>query len=174
MNLFKFKNSGIITAVDQETGFPAGSSIGAFRYKITDELESSLPFEISIFSTKAAGGKQKISLELEYTNDDSNPTPSVFTNISIFIKVTDEPKLIKMDDNSSSNLDSKSGMISWNIPSLSKEYNNSKGSEVSTKGDEWRNSSLQFYTTTEENTLFPLIVSFDYTGSAKSVFEIYE
>ena len=114
----EFKNNGTIVASDQETGFAPGSSLGAFRYKITDEVECSLPFEISIFATKAAGGKQKISLELEYTEDSDNEKSSEFSNINIFIKVTDEPKLIKIDDNSSSNLDSKSGMISWMITSL--------------------------------------------------------
>ncbi|CAI2374672.1 unnamed protein product [Moneuplotes crassus] len=72
----EFKNNGLIAASDKETGFAPGSSIGAFRYKITDEVECSLPFEISIFATKAAGGKQKISLELEYTEDADNERSS--------------------------------------------------------------------------------------------------
>ncbi|CAI2366781.1 unnamed protein product [Moneuplotes crassus] len=154
----QFKNDGVIVASDQEIGFAPGSSLGAFRYKITDEVESSLPFEISIFATKAAGGKQKISLELEYQEDTDNEKKSEFSNINIFIKVSDEPKLIKIDNNSTSNLDNKSGMISWMISALTEESSN---------------SLLQFYTTTEESMLFPLIVSFDYKGSAKSVFDIY-
>ncbi len=117
-----------------------------------------MPFEINIFPTKAAGGKTKISLELVYNEDEENTKPSTFSNINIFIKVKDEPKLIKISENSSSNLDNKSGMISWEIPSLTPEEDT---------------ALLHFYTTSEEDSLFPLIVSFDYTGSAKSVFDIY-
>ena len=148
----------MIIASDQETGFAPGSTINACKYKITDEVETQLPFEISIFTTKAAGGKSKISLELEYTEDDQNKTPSVFKDVSVLIKVSDEPKLIKIE-NSTSNLDSKAGMITWTTESLDETNNN---------------ALLQFFTTTEESHLFPLIVSFEYKGSAKSVFDIYE
>jgi len=157
INKGELRDTGVISASDQETGFAPGSKIDAFRYKITDEVEVSLPFEISIFSTKAAGGKQKISLELEHIETDDPSKPSAFTNINVLVKVADEPKLLKID-NSTSNLDQKSGMISWVTENLN-EVNN--------------NSVLQFYTTTEESTLFPMIVSFEYKGPAHSIFDIY-
>jgi len=75
----------------------------------------------------------------------------------VLIKVSDEPKLVKIE-NSTSNLDSKTGMITWMTEKLDNENSN---------------ALLQFFTTTEESHLFPLIVSFDYKGSAKSVFDIY-
>ena len=153
----EWRDRGVIIPSDEETGFAPGSTINACKYKITDEVEAQLPFEISIFTTKAAGGKSKISLELEYSEDDSNEKPSTFSDVNVLIKVSDEPKLVKIE-NSTSNLDSKTGMITWMTEKLDNENSN---------------ALLQFFTTTEESHLFPLIVSFDYKGSAKSVFDIY-
>mmetsp|Transcript_28839 Transcript_28839/g.25519 ORF Transcript_28839/g.25519 Transcript_28839/m.25519 type:complete len:179 (+) Transcript_28839:63-599(+) len=153
----EWRDHGVLIASDKETGFAPGSSINACRYKITDNVETQLPFEISIFTTKAAGGKSKVSLELEYTESDT-AIPSVFKDVNVLIKVSDEPKLIKIE-NSTSNLDQKTSMITWITESL----------------DETNSSALlEFYTTTDESYLFPLIVSFDYKGSQKSIFEIYD
>jgi hypothetical protein len=156
----QWKETGMITATDEETGFAPGSRIDAFRYKIAADEESQLPFEINIFTTKAAGGQNKISLELEYSNSgkNGNGKSSNFSNITALISVSDEPKLLKID-NSTSNLDQKTGTIAWSTDSLNEENSN---------------SVLQFYTTTEEDKLFPLKLSFEYEGSAHSVFDIYE
>ena len=156
----EWKNTGMIIATDDEMGFAPGSKIDAFRYKIAADEESQLPFEINIFTTKAAGGKTKISLELEYSNSGSkgNGKASSFSNIAVLVSVSDEPKLLKID-NSTSNLDQKTGTIAWCTELLNEENSS---------------SLLQFYTTTEEEKLFPLKVSFEYEGSAHSVFDIYE
>jgi hypothetical protein len=151
----QWRDTGALIAEDDETGFAPGSRIDAFRYKISSDEEVQPPFEFNIFSTKAAGGKQKISLELEYpdSSGSADQKPAEFKNITVLISVSDEPKLLKID-NSTTNLDQKSGTIVWMVESL----NEANASAL-----------LNFYTTTDEATLFPLKVSFEYTGSSSSV-----
>ena len=156
----QWKDTGMLIATDEEMGFAPGSKIDALRYKITADEESQLPFEINIFTTKAAGGKTKISLELEYSDTGKNGKgkASNFSNITVRLNVSDEPQLLKIN-NSTSNLDQKTGTIAWCTESLNE-----------TNSD----SLLQFYTTTEEDRLFPLSLAFEYEGSVHSVFDIYE
>lgn len=149
-----WKDRGILLAEDQETGFAPGSNIDAIIYKHAAEEEAQLPFEFNIFCTKAAGGKTKVSLELEFTEpSDPEKNKLNYQNITVIIMVTDEPKLLKID-NSTSNFDKKSGMIMWMTDGLSEEI---------------QNSVLQFYTTSEEDTMFPLKVSYQYEGQTSVV-----
>lgn len=146
-----WKDTGVLSADDQETGFTPGSSIDAIIYKLSAEEEVQLPFDLNIFTTKAAGGKQKVSLELEFTENVTNSglvtqIQPHFKNIVILIKVTDEPKLQKME-NSNSDFDKNSGVITWKTDIISNDH---------------ENAVLQFYTTTEEDVMFPLKVSYEH------------
>lgn len=149
-----WKDRGLLLADDKETGFAAGANIDAIIYKYAAEEEAQLPFDFNIFTTKAAGGKTKVSLEMEFTE---SATPGEnklqFQNLTVIISIVDEPKLLKIE-NSTSNFDQRSGMIMWMTEGLSEET---------------PTSVLQFYTTTEEDTMFPLKVSYQYEGRTSGV-----
>jgi len=140
-----WKEKGMIVASDQEAGFAIGAKIEGFVYKHASDEESQLPFSLNSFITKAAGGKNKVSLELEFT-ENTDGKNSFFRNLSIGITIEDEPKLIKVENSTTSIDSNKTRAIMWNIDELS---------ETS------ENPILQFYTTTPEDVLFPLKVSFE-------------
>lgn len=150
-----WKDRGVLLADDQEIGFSPGTQIDAIVYKHAAEEEAQLPFEFSIFTTKAAGGKTKVSLEVEFTESTGNAddTQPIYKNLTVIISVADEPKLLKID-NSTSSFDNKSGMIMWMIEKLYEDTSS---------------ALLQFYTTTEDETMFPLKVSYLYEGQTSSI-----
>src|SRR5690606_21334625 len=127
-----------------------GSKIDAMMYKYASEEETQLPFDFNIFTSKAAGGKQKVSLELEFTE-------SAINGIQVGIAVQDEPKLLKID-NSTSDFDAKTSMITWVTGSLSEEK---------------QSSMMQFYTTTEEEALFPLKLSFEHMNDVSHTEQMF-
>lgn len=146
-----WKSTGSLSASDEETGFAPGSNIDAIIYKYAAEEEAQLPFDLNIFTTKAAGGKTKVSLELEYTEGDGEVKP-VYRNMTVAVSVTDQPKLLKLE-NSTADFDQKTSQINWVTEGLSPES---------------ENAILQFYTTTDEETLFPLKVSYEHENSGDS------
>ena len=151
-----WKDRGMLIASDQESGFIPGSKIEALIYKYASELETQLPFSLNIFITKAAGGKNKVSLELEFT-ENSEGKNNIFRNIQIGITVEDEPKLIKIE-NSTTNLDQKSKTITWLVEDLNEST---------------ENPILQFYTTTAEEVLYPLKVSFEQENDEENTQQLF-
>lgn len=151
-----WKDRGMIIASDQESGFIPGSKIEALIYKYSSELETQLPFSLNTFISKAAGGKSKVSLELEFTPNTDGMNSS-FNSISVSITVEDEPKLIKVD-NSTTNLDQKSKTINWTVDELN------EASE---------NPILQFYTTTPEEVLYPLKVSYSQENDGENTQQLF-
>lgn len=154
INKAQWKERGQLIASDQETGFTPGSEIQGMLYKHKSYDETQLPFEISIFTTKAAGGKVKVALELEYT-ENSEGKNSEYKNVQVKIQVQDEPKLLSID-NSTTNFDS--GFITWTTQDLNSEY---------------PSSSLQFHSKSEEESMFPVKVSYEQFNTGENTEQMF-
>lgn len=151
-----WKERGMFIASDDESGFIPGAKVEALIYKYSSELETQLPFSLNTFISKAAGGKNKVSLELEFTPN-SEGKNSNFNSISVSITVDDEPKLIKVD-NSTTNFDQKSKTISWSVDDLNEASDN---------------PILQFYTTTSEEVMYPLKVSYSQENDGENTQQLF-
>lgn len=141
-----WKDRGTILAADQESGFMPGNEIQALIYKHNSDDETQLPFELSIFTSKAAGGKIKVALEVEFT-ENSDGANSKYSGINIGIKVQDEPKLLSIENSTTS---FANGQILWTINDLNQENTN---------------ATLQFHTKSEEESMFPLKMSYTHENT---------
>lgn len=150
----QWKDRGVLSAVDQENGFTPDSNIEAIIYKYNSEQESQLPFDISIFTTKGAGGKVKVALELEFT-ENPNGTNSKFSNIVIKVAVEDEPKLVNIENSTTSKSDK---CITWEIKELSEEYSN---------------AALHFLTKSAEESMFPINVSYTQENTGDNTEQLF-
>lgn len=149
-----WKERGELVSTDQEHGFTPGSEIQGIIYKHKSSDETQLPFELSIFTTKAAGGKIKVALEVEFL-ENSEGQNSSFKNVEVKIAIQDEPKLIGIE-NSTTNLES--GSITWIIADLNSEYNS---------------ASLQFHTKSEEESMFPLKVGYEQFNTGENTDQLF-
>lgn len=150
----QWKDRGILSATDQEEGFNPEERIEAITYKYISEEESQLPFDISIFTSKAAGGKVKVAFELEF-KENPDGANNKFTNISIKTSIEDEPKLLNIE-NSSTNLSAT--CLSWEINELS---------------DEYPTAALQFHTKSSEETMFPIKISYSNTNTGDNTDQLF-
>ena len=106
-----FKTRGMFIASDEDEGFIPGNEVQALIYKYASDDETQLPFEFSIFTSKAAGGKIKVALEIEFVENTEGEN-SQFDDIRVKIKVEDEPKIMNIEN---SEISTSSGGIVWSL-----------------------------------------------------------